>query len=241
VTDWWKRAGANALTAVNTASGQLVAVTTLSSPPGAVSAADGSLWVADPTTGQVSRIDPATGTEVAQIPVGGEPGPMASGGGAIWVADTSSGTVTRIDPARNSVAQTITLPWTHPSAIAFGVGRVWVADPAARQLAEINPVTGSLQRTLAVDLRPSAIAAASQTVWVTGYDSAIVEQLAPASGYVIAASRNAAATQTRCALGISERVEVSLNVAVISLLRLVRVCLPPRSGSGRAGRARGSH
>ena len=40
--------GANELAAVNTASGRLVAVTLLPAPPGAVSAADGSVWVADP-------------------------------------------------------------------------------------------------------------------------------------------------------------------------------------------------
>ena len=80
--------GANELAAVNTASGRLVAVTPLPGPPGAVSAADGSVWVADPAAGQVARIDPGTGTQVARVLVGGEPGAIASGGGAIWVADT---------------------------------------------------------------------------------------------------------------------------------------------------------
>jgi len=74
--------GANELAAVSTSSGRVVAVTLLPAPPGAVSAADGSVWVADPAAGQVSRIDPGTGTEVALVPVGGEPGAIASGGGA---------------------------------------------------------------------------------------------------------------------------------------------------------------
>ena len=193
--------GANELAAVSTASGRLVAVTLLPAPPGAVSAADGSVWVADPAAGQVSRIDPGTGTEVARVPVGGEPGAIASGGGAIWVADTTDTTdttgatgttgaaVARIDPATDRVTQTITLPWAHPGAIAVGAGRVWVADPAARQLAEIDPATGSLQRTLPVDLQPSAIVTAGQAIWVAGYDTATVEKLAPASGHVLARVR----------------------------------------------------
>ena len=181
--------GVNGVAAVGMASGRLVAVTPLPGAPGAITAADGSVWVADPAAGQVSRIDPRTGAEVAQVPVGGEPGAIASGGGAIWVADTVSAAVIRIDPATDSVTQTITLPWAHPGAIAFGAGRVWVADPVARQLAEIDPATGSLRRTLRVDLQSSAIAAAGQAIWVAGYDTATVEKLAPASGRVLARVR----------------------------------------------------
>jgi hypothetical protein len=81
--------GANGVAAVNTASGRLAAVAPLPDPPGAVTAADGSVWVADPAAGQVSRIDPWTDAEVARVSVGGEPGAIASGGGAIWVADTA--------------------------------------------------------------------------------------------------------------------------------------------------------
>ena len=116
--------GANELAAVSTSSGRVVAVTLLPAPPGAVSAADGSVWVADPAADQVARIDPGTGTEVARVLVGGEPGAIASGGGAIWVADTVGAAVIRIDPATDSVIQTITLPWAHLGAIAFGAGRV---------------------------------------------------------------------------------------------------------------------
>jgi YVTN family beta-propeller protein len=181
-------AGANEVTAVNTASGQLVAVTPLPGPPGAVSAADGSVWVADPAAGQVLRLNGETGAEVAQVPVGGQPGPMASGGGAIWVAGTR-GTVARIDPATNSETQAVTMPWAHPGAIAFGAGGVWVADPAIPELAEIDPATGSVERLLPVDLQPSAIAATGQAIWVAGYDTGTVEKLAPGSGRVLARIR----------------------------------------------------
>jgi hypothetical protein len=96
--------GANGVAVVNTVSGRLVAVTPLTGAPGAVTAADGSVWVADPAAGQVSRIDPGTGTEVARVPAGDEPGAIASGDGAIWVADTGGAAVTRIDPATDSVS-----------------------------------------------------------------------------------------------------------------------------------------
>jgi hypothetical protein len=43
--------GTNGLAAVSTASGRLAAMTSLPGPPGAVTAADGSVWVADPSAG----------------------------------------------------------------------------------------------------------------------------------------------------------------------------------------------
>jgi DNA-binding beta-propeller fold protein YncE len=54
------RSGANGVAAVNAASGRLAAVTPRPAPPGAVSAADGSVWVADPAARQLDEIDPAT-------------------------------------------------------------------------------------------------------------------------------------------------------------------------------------
>jgi YVTN family beta-propeller protein len=179
-------AGKNGLVAVDTASARLVYATQLAGAPGAVSSGDGSVWVADPGAGEVSRIDSGSGVEVDRILVGGEPGSIVSGGGAIWAASTVSATVTRIDPATESVTQTITLPGANPGAIAFGAGRVWVADSAAHELFEVDPVTGSLDRTFSLDLQPSAIAATGQAIWVAGYNNATVEELAPASGRVIA-------------------------------------------------------
>jgi YVTN family beta-propeller protein len=184
--------GVNGLDVLVAASGRLVGVSPLPGPPGAVSAADGSVWVADPGAGEVSRIDPGMDAATARIRLGGRPGAMATGDGAIWVVETFDtvdtvdlAAVARIDPATDSVTRTITLPWAHPGAIAYGAGQVWVADPAARQLAEINPATGSLARTLPVNLQPSAIAAVGQAVWVGGNDSPTVERLAP-SGRVLA-------------------------------------------------------
>ncbi len=177
--------GLNGVDTVQAASGRLMGISPLSGPPGAVSAADGSVWVADPGAGEVSRIGPGTDATTARVPVDGQPGAIASGAGAIWVAD-ADGAVTRINPATDRVAETIRLPWAHPGAIAFGAGGLWVADPAARQLAEIDPATGSLARTLPVNLQPTAIAAVGQAIWVAGNGSPTVEELAAASGRVLA-------------------------------------------------------
>ena len=175
-------AGASGLVAVDTASDQLVHATKLAGAPGAVSGGSGSVWVADPGGGKVSRVDPGSGAEVDRILVGGGPGSITSGAGAIWVASTVGATVTRIDPATEAVTQTIPLPGTNPGAIAYGAGGLWVADPVARELFEVDPGTGSLRRTLPLDLQPSALAAVDGALWVAGYDSGTIEKVDPASG-----------------------------------------------------------
>jgi YVTN family beta-propeller protein len=179
-------AGADALVALSVGSGRLVSATRLGGAPGAVGGGDGSVWVADPGAGEVSRVDPASGVVIDQILVGGGPGSLISGGGAIWVASSIDATVTRIDPTTESITQTISLPGSNPGAIAYGAGGVWVADSAARQLFELDPATDQLERTLALDVQPSAIAVSGGAVWVAGYDDATIERLNPDSGRVTA-------------------------------------------------------
>ncbi len=175
-------AGASGLVAVDTASDQIVHATRLAGAPGAVSGGSGSVWVADPGGGNVSRVDPGSGAEVDRILVGGGPGSITSGAGAIWVASTVDATVTRIDPATEAVTQTIPLPGANPGAIAYGAGGLWVADPVARELFEVDPATGSPRRTLPLDLQPSALAAADGALWVAGYDTGTIEKVDPVSG-----------------------------------------------------------
>ena len=84
--------GANEVAAVNTASGRLGAVTPLPAPPGAVSAADGSVWVAGPASvwvagqgaGTISRIDPRTDQVTATVSVTGAPTSLTITGSSVW-------------------------------------------------------------------------------------------------------------------------------------------------------------
>ena len=164
-------AGASGLVAVDTGSDQLVHATKLAGAPGAVSGGNGSVWVADPGGGKVSRVDPGSGAEVDRILVGGGPGSITSGGGGDLGGEHRGATLTRIDPATEAVTQTIPLPGANPGAIAYGAGGLWVADPVARELFEVDPASGSLRRTLPLDLQPSALAAVDGALWVAGYDS----------------------------------------------------------------------
>jgi YVTN family beta-propeller protein len=177
--------GVSGIVGVNAASDRLVDATPLVGVPGALAAAGGSLWVADPVADRVYQVDPDSGSVLDRIPVSAEPGSIVSGDGAVWVVSTVGSTVTRIDPSTDTAAPPINLPGSNPDAIAYGADRLWVADAAERELFEIDPATDTLQRTWQLDIQPSAITTGEGAVWVAGYGNATVEKLDPASGKVI--------------------------------------------------------
>ncbi len=60
----------------------------------------GSVWVSNPRTGNVLRID-SGGQVIARVEVGGRPGAVAFGGGRLWVADEDGAGITAIDAETN--------------------------------------------------------------------------------------------------------------------------------------------
>jgi YVTN family beta-propeller protein len=98
---------ADAVGAINPSGGTLRAVVPLGTPPSALAAGYGAVWVTDYDAGTVSRVDPSTRVVVQTIAVGSTPGGIAVGGGAVCVANNYAGTVSRIDPTVNRVVQTI--------------------------------------------------------------------------------------------------------------------------------------
>ena len=177
--------GVDGIVGVDAGSDRLVDATAFVGAPGSVTAAGGSLWVADPVAERVYQVDPGSGSVLDRIPVGAGPGSIVSGDGAVWAVSTVGSTVTRIDPSTATVVATIGLPGANPDAIAYGAGGLWVADSVDRELFEIDPATDALQRTWHLDLQPSAITTGGGAVWVAGYGNAMVEKLDPATGKVI--------------------------------------------------------
>lgn len=178
-------AGVSRLLAFDPSSGRRAGTTALAGAPGAITTSAGSVWVADPNGGAVSRVDPTSGAVVDRILVGGQPGSLVSGGGSIWVASTLGAALERIDPTSESVTQTIALAGANPDSVAFGGDELWVAESTARTLTEIDATTGTVRRTFSLDLQPSAVAFRGGVIWVAGYNSATVEKLDSTSGRTI--------------------------------------------------------
>jgi streptogramin lyase len=123
-------------------------------PQGATAGA-GSVWAADTTTNQVSRIDPATGSVIATIsnPTLGTAacGNMAADATSVWLtAGCDRKDLWRIDPDSNTVASTIRLPGVG-SDVQIAFGSVWVSTYATPQaglakavLARLDPATNKV-------------------------------------------------------------------------------------------------
>jgi YVTN family beta-propeller protein len=173
------------LVAVSVDSARLVSASPLPASPGAATAGDGWLWVANPSAEDVSQVDPKSGAVVDHIRVSGEPGDIVTGGGSIWAASTLGATIARIDPATDEITQTIRLGGANPVALAFGDGRLWVADSTDQALLEVDPSDGAVRRTVSLAFRPSALALGAGTIWIASYDSGTVEQVDPASGQTL--------------------------------------------------------
>lgn len=166
-------------------SGRIAHATELPSGPAAMTAAGGSLWLADPADEVVLRADPRSGAVVDRIPVAGQPGSITTGGGGVWVASTLGGTVERIDPAGGAISQAISLGQEHTSAIAYGHGALWVADTTDDAVIELDAITGTSRRTLSLDARPTSVVVGDRALWVADQSAATVSEVDLGSGQTV--------------------------------------------------------
>ena len=189
-----KRAGANRprrqpgdsrLVALNSLGGVSGDVA-LGDAPAAAVAADGSLWLASPGSGVVTRVADSTHTIVDSIPVGGSPALLAAGGGSIWVASALGASIARVDPRNGAVSQTVSLGSARVAALTFGGGALWVADAAGDSLLAIDPVAGKVVRTLQLSVHPTSLAFADGTMWVADYGGASVAEVDLRTGQTVA-------------------------------------------------------
>lgn len=124
---------------------------------GATVAAYGSIWMSDPTGGELLRVDPPTRSVVARLPVLGEVS-IAAGAGSLWALQKGSprgsefhGPLLRIDPMTNRVIAEVPLrtPDGKPFA-AFELliegSHIWVGGPdaAIRVDPDTNRVTAAV-------------------------------------------------------------------------------------------------
>lgn len=112
----------------------------------------GAVWVTDPQSGLLWRIDPGPGTVPLPIPLAPGASDIAYGAGAAWVANGISGTVSRVDPHTDQVTQTIAVGDT-PGRVIAGHSGVWVAIAGTNGV----PVPAASQSHTAIDALPASI------------------------------------------------------------------------------------
>jgi class 3 adenylate cyclase/streptogramin lyase len=139
------------------------------------SAAFGSLggdavWVGDPLSTNVYRIDASGSHSVRTYTVGGEVSSLAVGDGAVWVVSQHANVLYALDPGSGAVRASVNLAssgCSGPSSVAAGSEGVWVACSLSREVALIDPSKGAVTETLKVDGVPGALTAAQDgSVWV---------------------------------------------------------------------------
>ena len=111
----------------------------------------GAVWVTDPQSGLLWRIDPGP-VPVEPIPLAPGASDVAYGADAVWVANGLTGTVSRVDPRTNQVTQTVAVGNTPGRLIADRSG-VWVA------VAGTNGVTvpAAAQTRTGIDALPASV------------------------------------------------------------------------------------
>jgi streptogramin lyase len=135
-----------------------------------VAADNTAVWVYNPDTGDLLRIDPTTNQIVATIAVG--PGcdvgcgAVAIGQGAVWVAADGASKVVRIDPQTNKIVATIPITPNKGLQVFVTPGAVWVTDFLANTIFRIDPATNKVVSTLTNQQGANGVAFSAGSLWL---------------------------------------------------------------------------
>ena len=136
--------------------------------------AAGSLWVArftaDPSGGDVLRVDPATGKVLKRFAY--DSSLVAGDDQTIWIEDLFSGKVRTIDPRNDDVGPPFDVPVAYQASIAAGGGSAWLLNLTGGTIAQLSPGAG-LVDTLTVKGAVS-LSFADGSLWVAGGEAGTV-------------------------------------------------------------------
>jgi DNA-binding beta-propeller fold protein YncE/predicted Ser/Thr protein kinase len=140
----------------------------------------GSIWVSNPRSGAVLRVDPP-GRVTARIAVGGSPGAIVSGGGRIWVADQGGAGVTAIDAKRARIEKRGLGTHTAPLRLAVGAGGLWASSASTATVRRIDLGTMSVDPPILAGRGPAGVTVGNGLVWVANGRSTTVTRIDPAT------------------------------------------------------------
>ena len=95
------------------------------------------IWVANPNSDNVSKIDVNTNVVVRTVDVGDRPRRLVYDGNYVWVANYNSGDISKIDAESDAVVATIG-DFGEPLGLVFDGSFIWVADMYSAYLSKID-------------------------------------------------------------------------------------------------------
>lgn len=159
-----------------------------------IAAGEGFVWLADPDTSTLFKIDPETRTIVRRsaIPAAGVPTGIAVSGGSVWLAVNRGRTlvVLELGPELANLRRQVvigrsvrSLSASEGAVLTFGEGAVWALEVGQGEVSRIDPGTGGVSvRAQGVDAR--SIAVGQGAVWLGGNNS--VTRMDPGTGAILA-------------------------------------------------------
>jgi virginiamycin B lyase len=150
-----------------------------------------AIWLTNPPSNEIYRLNPVSGETVATIPVPESPCAASDFGfGMLWTATCVTRGLARIDPAVNLVTAHLRLPVAAAdeggeSSVAAGEGAVWVVLQGGA-VGRVDPRSLEVVSRIPVQQGAAAVRAGEGAVWVTNPARSLVQKIDPASNRVVA-------------------------------------------------------
>ena len=177
-TVWVTSAPDGTLTAIDPESGRVRSRMPVGQGASGVAIGAGFVWVSNPRTADVLRIDPIA-RKTVRIPVGGSPGAIVFGGGRLWVADEDGAGVTAVDAKGDRVLKRGIAPHATPLRLAAGAGAVWVSSASTGSVRRIDLGTATAGAPILVGRGPAGITVGGGLVWVANSRAGTVTRVDP--------------------------------------------------------------
>lgn len=137
----------------------------------------GAVWVTNPHTNVIQKIDPRRNTVVATTKVGPGPRFLDVAEGAVWALNQGNGSVTRLDPATARVVATISAGVVGGGGdMTAGGGWAW-ARGTDQLLVRIDPRTNTVAERYGPPSGSGAAIVGFGAVWVSAHDVETVWRL----------------------------------------------------------------
>jgi DNA-binding beta-propeller fold protein YncE/predicted Ser/Thr protein kinase len=183
-TVWATSAVDGTLTGIDPETRRLVSKRQVGKGVSGVTIGAGSVWVSNPRTGTVLRLDTA-GNVTARLQLGGSPGAIVSGGGRIWVADEGGAGITAIDGPKARVIRRHLAPHAAPLRLAVGAGGLWVSSASTGTVRRIDLGTMAVGPPILAGRGPAGITVGHGLVWVANSRSSSVTRVDPSTHSIL--------------------------------------------------------